>query len=661
MLDSRSQHQGFIKSALATGLICTFIFTLVVYGVAQYRANQQVELLKAQENAKVQLTKWLLTQGFDYAASDLQAIAQLPVTRLYNRTRSPEYKRQLEKIFSVQLEQKPTYSQLRFLDSGGVELVRLDYMYGRSLVTQDHELQSKAGRYYFKNIRALADGEVYVSPLDLNVEKGLIDVPYLPTLRFGVPVLDQSTGKGGMVVLNVGGELLLDTFRLSMTNVYDAFLLNSEGHILHGPDSDQEWGFMFGLPPAFKREYPEAWEKIMKADKGNVYTPAGLFLFETVYPLERIGALPAVNAGEDKAESYYWKTVTFIPNNALPGLNFYRQPLLVVGYLGGLLLLLTLVFYLRFSQFKRKQLRREIAQQARRFGEISSVLGEGLIVMNRAGIVTYVNPEAEHILGWSAAELETQNGHQVFHVHAEGEAGCPILNVMKTGKIYRSKEDTFRRKDGAHISVSLNAAPLNDETGDEGVVVSFQDFTEIKDYQNKIHTLAYQDSLTGLPNRRVLEDRLQHAADMSERHGRLLALMFLDLDHFKEVNDRYGHDAGDLLLKEVAVRLIHCVRKTDTVIRMGGDEFIILLAEVSAPESVSLVAEKIIQTVGKPILLPEGEARVGVSIGIAVAYGKGFTSESIMQSADAAMYDAKRAGKNRFFIREHPPKASKNS
>lgn len=281
--------------------------------------------------------------------------------------------------------------------------------------------------------------------------------------------------------------------------------------------------------------------------------------------------------------------------------------------------------------------------------------------MNRAGIVTYVNPEAEHILGWSAVELETQNGHQVFHVHAEGEDGCPILNVMKTGIIYRSQEDTFRRKDGAHIPVSLNAAPLNDETGDEGVVVSFQDFTEIKDYQNKIHTLAYQDSLTGLPNRRVLEDRLQYAAGMSERHGRFLALMFLDLDHFKEVNDRYGHDAGDLLLKEVAARLIHCVRKTDTVIRMGGDEFIILLAEVSAPENVSLVAEKIIQTVGEPILLPEGEARVGVSIGIAVAHGKGFTGESLMQEADAAMYDAKRAGKNRFFIREHPPKAPENS
>lgn len=461
-------------------------------------------MLKAQEQAKVRLTKWLLTQGFDYAASDLQGIAKLPVTRKYNGARQPADKQQLERVFGVQLEQKPAYSQLRFLDASGVELIRLDYLHGRTLITPNDQLQSKAGRYYFKNAQALSEGEVYVSPLDLNVEKGLVDVPYLPTVRFGVPVHDQDSGNRGLLVLNVGGKLLLDTFRLSMTGAYDAFLLNDQGDILHGPDSGQEWGFMFGLPPAFKREYPQVWEQIMAADQGDISTPEGLFLFETVYPLERIGALPAVNAGESTAKSYFWKTVTFIPHAALPTTGLFRQPWLIASYLAGLAMLLSLVFVLRFSQYKRQQLRRKNAIQAQRFRDMSNVLGEGLIVMDQAGIVTYVNPEAEHILGWRAEELELKKGHLAFHAHHGDEATCPILNVMKTKETYRSKDEIFCRKDGTKIPVSLNAAPLDDESDDAdgmGVVISFQDFTEIKDYQARIHQLAFQDALTGLPNR----------------------------------------------------------------------------------------------------------------------------------------------------------------
>lgn len=320
---------------------------------------------------------------------------------------------------------------------------------------------------------------------------------------------------------------------------------------------------------------------------------------------------------------------------------------------------LVVAFYYQFSSYKRRQLRRENEQQSKRFWKISSVLGDGLIVMDKDGTVTYINPEAERILGWPSDELVATQGHQIFHVHEGDESSCSILNVMNTRQLYRSKDEEFRRKDDSTLPVILNAAPLTSDTGDEGVVISFQDFSETKRYQDKIHSLAYQDTLTGLPNRRVLEDRLQQAIAFSGRHECHLGLMFLDLDHFKDVNDTYGHDAGDILLKEIAVRLKSCVRKTDTVIRMGGDEFIILLAEVSQPENASSVAEKIIQVVGQPVMLPEGEARVGVSIGIVVATGDGVTGESLMQEADATMYEAKRAGKNRYVIREHhlPPES----
>ncbi|MBY6032647.1 sensor domain-containing diguanylate cyclase [Marinobacter daepoensis] len=650
MAGSGRHFRKFLRSVLVLGITVVLVFTGIVFGTLEYRAGQELEVLKARERARVQLTSWLLTQAFDHAASDVQAFVRMPSTLAYNQSRSLEDRQLLTQDFGVQLAQKPTYSQLRFIGIDGSEKVRLDRLFGRVLVTPERQLQSKAGRYYFTDSRSLSDGELYVSPLDLNVENGVVDAPYLPTVRFAVPLTDQPSGRRGLVVLNVGGELLLDTFRFSMTTQHQAFLLNSEGYILHGPDRGRAWGFMFGLPPAFASDYPEAWAQVQASDSGELLTEDGLFLYETVYPLERIAALPAVDAGTATADSYFWKTVTFVPREHLPGTDFYRQPGVMGGYLAGVVLLLALLIYFRFSHFRRQQLRREIVQQARRFRDISSVLGEGLIVMDRAGLVTYVNPEAERILGWPREELENRKGHQVFHVHEEDESQCPILLAMTTQTVYRSKTEVFRRKDGVPVPVSLNAAPLSDDAGAEGVVISFQDFSEIKNYQDEIQRLAYQDTLTGLPNRRVLDERLALALGMSDRHDRCLALMFLDLDHFKAVNDTYGHDAGDQLLKEIARRISTCVRKTDTVVRMGGDEFIILLQEVAGPESAERVAAKILEVVAEPVVLTEGKARVGVSIGIAIAEGQTVTPEQLMEQADSAMYEAKRAGKNQYYV-----------
>lgn len=649
MADSRRYFRKFLRSALVLGVTGVLVFTGVVFGTLEYRAWKELEVLKAREQARLQLTRWLLTQAFDHAVNDVQAFARMPATRSYNRTRGAEDKARMEQSFRVQLGQKHTYSQLRFIGLDGAEKVRLDRLYNKVLVTPEHQLQEKSGRYYVAGARALADGELYVSPLDLNVENGAIDVPYLPTVRFSVPVTDPDSGHRGLVVLNVGGELLLDTFRFSMTTRHQAFLLNSSGHILHGPDESRAWGFMFDLPPAFANDYPRAWAGMQQVDSGSVLVDAGLFLFDTVYPLERIAALPAPGSASASADSYFWKTVTFVPASQLPMTDFYRQPWLMAGYSAGAVGLFLLIGYLRFTRFRRQQLRREIARQANRFQDMTNVLGEGLIVMDTAGIVTYVNPEAERILGWRANELVNLRGHELFHAH-DDQSDCRVLAVMGSGQMYRSKQEMFRCKDGRTIPVSLNAAPLVNGTGVEGVVVSFQDFSEIQAYQEEIRQLAFQDTLTGLPNRRVLDERLRQACALSERHGWSLALMFLDLDHFKEVNDTYGHDAGDSLLKEVASRMTGCLRKTDMVVRMGGDEFIILLPEIASPDDAERVATKILNAVAQPVYLSEGEARVGVSIGIVVAHGCGATAEHMMERADSAMYEAKRAGRNRYYV-----------
>lgn len=175
------------------------------------------------------------------------------------------------------------------------------------------------------------------------------------------------------------------------------------------------------------------------------------------------------------------------------------------------------------------------------------------------------------------------------------------------------------------------------------------DITERKAAEARIHQLAYYDSLTGLPNRSLLMDRLSQALSQARRFGRSLAIMFLDLDDFKRINDTLGHHAGDELLKQAGRRLTGCVRAADTISRQGGDEFVIVLAEIGQPADAALVAEKVVQAMAAPFDVAGQALTITVSIGISVHPINGTDDvHELMKKADIAMYAAKRAGRNRF-------------
>jgi len=163
-----------------------------------------------------------------------------------------------------------------------------------------------------------------------------------------------------------------------------------------------------------------------------------------------------------------------------------------------------------------------------------------------------------------------------------------------------------------------------------------------------IHRLAYYDHLTCLPNRRLLQDRCQQALANAQRHGAEMALLFLDLDHFKPINDSLGHEIGDKVLKAVAARLTPCLREGDTVARLGGDEFVILLLNIAGEEDAASVAQKIIDTISEPIPMKGADLQVGGSIGISIFPKDGADYDALLKNADAAMYRAKETGRNNF-------------
>jgi diguanylate cyclase (GGDEF)-like protein len=204
------------------------------------------------------------------------------------------------------------------------------------------------------------------------------------------------------------------------------------------------------------------------------------------------------------------------------------------------------------------------------------------------------------------------------------------------------------RRDGYESAIEDTAAPIHDRRGQvTGAVIAFHDVSKARAMSLRMSYLAQHDFLTELPNRMLLNDRLRQATALAHRHHSLLAVLFVDVDDFKHVNDSFGHASGDQLLQSIARRLVACVRSADTVSRLGGDEFVVLLSEVARAEDAASSAEKILAALSAPHRIETQDLHVTVSIGICVYPGDGRDAETLLKNADAALFHAKAQGGNK--------------
>lgn len=273
--------------------------------------------------------------------------------------------------------------------------------------------------------------------------------------------------------------------------------------------------------------------------------------------------------------------------------------------------------------------------------------GEGVVGIDRQGIIKFVNPAAlamltatpDEVIGCNISQLE------VALPPAEREEGDPLIERLLRNVSMTTEEAWFRRIDGSRFLASFCRSPLAGKV--DGEVMIFQDITERRALEEELRQQTVTDFLTGLGNRNAFKSALHAALEHARRSGGHVALMFIDLDHFKRINDNLGHEVGDLLLKAVAIRLREQVRAYDGVARLGGDEFTIVLGDLEFPDDAGTVARKILNALRQPFALGDGlEVIVSASIGISTFPGCGEDAEALMRTADVAMYQAKRDGRN---------------
>ena len=298
--------------------------------------------------------------------------------------------------------------------------------------------------------------------------------------------------------------------------------------------------------------------------------------------------------------------------------------------------------------------RRRAEEQLKLAFEAIRQSGEGILMTDAQQIILSVNPAFEAVTGYRADQVIGKTPALIASSRHDERFYMAMNESLETTGYWRG-EVWNRRQNGEVYPEWLGVSVVRENDGrPKYYVYIYSDMSERQAAQQRIEFLAHHDPLTGLPNRLLLRDRMEQAKALASRMHSRVALMFLDLDRFKTINDSLGHPVGDALLKEVVERLKSCVRESDTISRQGGDEFIILLNDVRDSESVSRVADKIHQRMGEPIMLGKHSLITSFSIGIALYPDDGDEFDSLLQKADTAMYHAKEAGRNghRFFTEQ---------
>ncbi|HEY2627475.1 MAG TPA: EAL domain-containing protein, partial [Usitatibacter sp.] len=295
-----------------------------------------------------------------------------------------------------------------------------------------------------------------------------------------------------------------------------------------------------------------------------------------------------------------------------------------------------------------KETERALEASEARFRVLTESSIDLISVIDADGTMQYQSAALRHLLGFDPADTVGKNVFDLVHRDDVEHVRAAFRRITDTRALTEPVEMRLQHRDGGWRTFESLGTNCLSNPHIRGIVWNSRDVTDRKVIQQRIQHLAYHDNLTGLPNRGLLQDRLARSVARAERSGRKVAVLFIDLDNFKNINDTLGHDVGDELLRQVSRRLSECVRLEDTIARQGGDEFIVLLDNLDEGRNASVVAQKILNALRLPLLLGGTEQHVSGSVGIALYPEDGRDAQTLMKNADTAMFHGKGLGKNTY-------------
>jgi PAS domain S-box-containing protein len=390
----------FAGLSFAMAILLGAVFMVHFY--VDYRAERTRR--DTNESLNVELGRAALAADIAAVTTDLMFLGRLIEGLSFEPSAAEGRKRYLAQVFVTFAREKGLYDQIRFLDVSGREVVRVNLADGEPELVDSTRLQDKSNRYYVSQALRLASGQVYLSPLDLNVEDGELQQPIKPVLRFATPVFDAEGHRRGIIVLNYLGDRLLERFRQAAANIVDHVqLLNVDGYWLSSPRPNEAWGFMYGREDTFARRFPAAWRRILDEPEGQLVTAGNLFTFATVWPA-REAAVALSPAAVPADHSPVWKVVSHI---RLDAASLGLRPFIVryAGlYLGFAALMAALAYMLANSNVHRRAAETQRAYE-QRFRQTLEDIGLAAVMVDLRGRLTFCNHYLLDLTGWSREEV----------------------------------------------------------------------------------------------------------------------------------------------------------------------------------------------------------------------------------------------------------------
>lgn len=466
-------------------LLGLLLFTATIHLYATYESDRSS--LENKEQLNIALAKRTILADIDSVLSDVLFLAdEIKNESSYFNNNALWHHRVSEK-FQALAHRRALYDQIRLIDPSGIELIRVNYYDGDPQPVPPKELQDKSQRYYFREALKLSEGEVYLSPLDLNVEGDQIETPIKPMMRVAAPVFNKSGQKVGVVLLNYFGQHLIENFRQAASNIADhSHLLTEDGFWLSSPNPSNDWGFMLDHRKNLRDLIANEWQIISESDSGQFYSRTGLFTYESVRPSGAINTPNSRDQHIQTSDNYRWYILSLLPASQLNlGIgNFVKQQFPL--YLSLILLMVAGSYY--FAKYRRHH--HIIAAQSeyeRRFRHTLENIQLAAVTINPYGNVTFCNDYLLNLIGWKLDELIGQNWFEKLSPDGLTDKSRTILLESTIPHDHLSLESTIVTRTGEKLLISWNITLSYSETGHLKSITSIgEDITRQRLYQNEI-------------------------------------------------------------------------------------------------------------------------------------------------------------------------------
>jgi PAS domain S-box-containing protein len=504
-----SQNQRLLRLSLWYALIATLLLVSVIVVHYQLYVSAESSRRSDSELLNLEVGKTSIETEISNIQSDVNFLArQAELHGYFDHLDTPTL-RIMAQDFALFANEKIIYDQIRLIDRQGREIIRINNQNGQSVIVGKSQLQNKANRYYFTESMQLQRNEIYVSPFDLNIEHGKIQIPIKPVIRFGTPVFDSAGNKIGVLILNYLGHRLLDNFRLATSNIAEhIMILNHEGYWLSHFNRDLEWGFMLDHDYTFATDFSDEWQTISTSQAGQFETANGYFSYTTIYPgLEISGVSKDFDPAKVRPEFFNrpWNLVSYISTAELNNLSaaFIKDNLFFYLLLFFIFLAATHIIARLRTRHQMAEIEVEFEQH---FRKVLESIELKVLAIDTKGTITFCNDALLSLLGWQRDQLIGQNWLEALVAgHCKAQCSELFSKTIRQEIEPSTHESWMRDRSGNEYLIRWHDSFLKDTAGDlMGLIFMGEDIT--RERENEIRISHLSEAVEQSPASVVLTD-----------------------------------------------------------------------------------------------------------------------------------------------------------